>query len=119
MTVIDGTDHDAPRFTEALRSATWGEHQRAETSPYIQALVAGAKLYLDAAGNRTVQVIATKESMVPVYDSVALPLRRLTAGSPVDYEGATGVNLIGGGEAAGSYRVYDIVDNAAHTLEYR
>jgi len=41
------------------------------------------------------------------------------AGTDIDYVGATGVELVGPGEAAGSYRVYDIVDNAAHTLEYR
>jgi branched-chain amino acid transport system substrate-binding protein len=41
------------------------------------------------------------------------------AGKDIDYEGATGVELVGPGEARGSYRVYDIVDNAAHTLGFR
>ena len=35
------------------------------------------------------------------------------AGTDIDYVGGTGVELIGPGEAAGSYRVYEIKDNAA------
>ena len=41
------------------------------------------------------------------------------AGTDIDYVGATGVELIGPGEAQGSYRVYEIKDNAAETLGYR
>jgi branched-chain amino acid transport system substrate-binding protein len=41
------------------------------------------------------------------------------AGTDIDYVGATGVELIGPGEAQGSYRVYEVVDGAASTLEYR
>ncbi len=41
------------------------------------------------------------------------------AGTDIDYVGATGVELIGPGEAAGSYRVYEIKDNAASTLGFR
>jgi branched-chain amino acid transport system substrate-binding protein len=41
------------------------------------------------------------------------------AGTDIDYVGGTGVELVGPGEAAGSYRVYEIKDNAASTLEYR
>jgi branched-chain amino acid transport system substrate-binding protein len=40
------------------------------------------------------------------------------AGTDIVSVGATGVELVGPGEAQGSYRVYDIVDNAAHTLRY-
>jgi branched-chain amino acid transport system substrate-binding protein len=50
---------------------------------------------------------------------LAKGLELAAAGTDIDYVGATGVELVGPGEAAGSYRVYDIVDNAAHTLEYR
>ena len=35
------------------------------------------------------------------------------AGTDIDYVGATGVELIGPGEAQGSYRVYEIEDGAA------
>ena len=40
------------------------------------------------------------------------------AGKDIDYEGATGVELVGPGEARGSYRVYEINDNTAETLGY-
>ena len=50
---------------------------------------------------------------------LAKGLELAAAGTDIDYVGATGVELVGPGEAAGSYRVYDIVDNAANTLEYR
>lgn len=41
MTVLDDPSTPAPRFSEALRSATWADHQRAERSPYVQALLGG------------------------------------------------------------------------------
>ena len=53
------------------------------------------------------------EAMTPQTDQQEL------ADQLVEQARAEGVELIGPGEAQGSYRVYDIVDNAAHTLEYR
>ncbi len=50
---------------------------------------------------------------------LAKGLELAAAGTDIDYQGATGVELIGPGEAAGSYRVYEIKDNAAVTIEYR
>jgi heme oxygenase len=41
MTVVDGVHQEAPRFTETLRSATWNQHEQAETSPFVRDLVAG------------------------------------------------------------------------------
>ena len=41
------------------------------------------------------------------------------AGTDIDYEGATGVELVGPGEARGSYRVYEIKDNKAEILGFR
>ena len=46
---------------------------------------------------------------------LAKGLELAAAGTDIDYEGATGVELIGPGEARGSYRVYEINDNAAST----
>ena len=43
----------------------------------------------------------------------------LAGGGDIDYQGATGVEFIGPGEAAGSYRVYEIKDGAPVTLGYR
>jgi branched-chain amino acid transport system substrate-binding protein len=60
---------------------------------------------------------APGEQILP--GELAKGLELAAAGTDIDYVGASGVELIGPGEAQGSYRVYDIVDNAAHTLEYR
>ena len=43
----------------------------------------------------------------------------LQSGGDVDYQGATGVELIGPGEAAGSYRIYEIQNGTFETVEYR
>ncbi|OOY05082.1 MULTISPECIES: ABC transporter substrate-binding protein [unclassified Thioclava] len=40
-------------------------------------------------------------------------------GKPVDYEGATAVNLIGNGEAAGTFREIAIKDDKIETVKYR
>jgi branched-chain amino acid transport system substrate-binding protein len=41
---------------------------------------------------------------------LAKALKLIAEGKPIDYEGVTGVHLIGPGEAAGSYRIYTIKD---------
>lgn len=46
-------------------------------------------------------------------------LEILADGGDVDYEGATGVELVGPGEAGGSYRIVEMKDGALETLEYR
>ncbi|MCB1371135.1 MAG: ABC transporter substrate-binding protein [Rhodobacteraceae bacterium] len=50
---------------------------------------------------------------------LAKGLELAAAGTDIDYQGATGVELIGPGEAKGSYRVYEIQDNVPVTIEYR
>ncbi|GGK40688.1 ABC transporter substrate-binding protein [Salinarimonas ramus] len=50
---------------------------------------------------------------------LAKGLQILADGGDIDYVGATGVELIGAGEAAGSYRVYEIEDGAFQTIEFR
>jgi len=50
---------------------------------------------------------------------LARGLEMAAAGEDIDYQGATAVELIGPGEAAGSYRVYEIEDNAPVTIEFR
>lgn len=49
---------------------------------------------------------------------LARGLELAAAGTDIDYVGASGVELIGPGEAAGSYREYEIKDNAASTVAY-
>jgi len=43
----------------------------------------------------------------------------LASGGAVDYVGATGVELIGPGEAAGTYRHYDIKGGAFNTVDFK
>ncbi len=50
---------------------------------------------------------------------LAKALQILKDGGTVDYVGATGVDLIGPGEAAGSYREYEIEDGAYQTVGFR
>ncbi|MFO1170288.1 MAG: ABC transporter substrate-binding protein [Hyphomicrobiaceae bacterium] len=46
-------------------------------------------------------------------------LELIAAGKPVDYEGATAVNLVGPGESKGNYRIYTIKDGKQVTDEYK
>ena len=46
-------------------------------------------------------------------------LELIAAGTDIDYEGATAVELIGPGESAGNYRQYEIVDGTISTVGYR
>lgn len=50
--------------------------------------------------------------------NIAEGLRILAAGGEVNYVGATNVNLIGPGEAAGTYREYTFVDGAISTIAF-
>ena len=53
----------------------------------------------------------------PIHaDELARGLEILAAGGDIDYQGATNVELIGFGEAAGSYREYNIQNGAFVTL---
>jgi branched-chain amino acid transport system substrate-binding protein len=49
---------------------------------------------------------------------IARGLEILAAGGTVDYVGATNVNLIGPGEAAGTYREYTFVNGAISTITF-
>jgi branched-chain amino acid transport system substrate-binding protein len=56
----------------------------------------------------------------PIYPGeLAKGLEMAANGEEIDYQGATGVELIGPGEAQGSYRVYEIQDGQPVTIEYR
>lgn len=50
---------------------------------------------------------------------LARGLEILANGGEVDFVGVTGVQLIEPGEAAGSYRVYEVGDGAFQTIEFR
>ena len=46
-------------------------------------------------------------------------LEILANGGEIDYEGATGVNLIGPGESAGSFREIEVQDGKNVTVKFR
>jgi len=50
---------------------------------------------------------------------LAKALDLIAAGTDIDYVGATAVELIGGGESAGSYREYTVTDGKIVTDRYR
>ncbi|MFN3686209.1 ABC transporter substrate-binding protein [Salinarimonas sp.] len=50
---------------------------------------------------------------------IARGLEILANGGEIDFVGVTGVELIGPGEAAGTYRVYEVQDGAFQTIEFR
>lgn len=99
------------------------------TSTYVpESYDAGALIALAMAASGSADRTGIRDKMLDVANApgekiyageLAKGLEILAGGGDIDYQGATGVELIGPGEAAGSYRVYEIKDNAATTLGYR
>ncbi len=50
---------------------------------------------------------------------LAKALELIAAGTDVDYEGATAVELIGAGESAGRYRQFEVKGGALETIGFR
>ncbi len=50
---------------------------------------------------------------------LAKGLELLAAGTAIDYDGATAVELVGPGESKGNYRVYTVKDGKQATDEYK
>ncbi|MCY4543475.1 MAG: ABC transporter substrate-binding protein, partial [Rhodobacteraceae bacterium] len=83
-------------------------------------------LAVEAAGSSDSQAIkdnviavanAPGEAILPGQLGMAIEI--LAGGGEVDYQGGTGVELIGPGEAAGSYRLFEIQEGQFSTLGYR
>ena len=66
-----------------------------------------------------VLIVANAPGEQILAGELAKGLELAAAGTDIDYQGATGVELIGPGEASGSYRFYEIVDGAAQTIDFR
>jgi branched-chain amino acid transport system substrate-binding protein len=60
---------------------------------------------------------APGEPILPGELGKALDL--IKAGTDIDYQGATGVELIGNGESAGRYRQFEIKDGKYETVQFR
>ncbi|MEL6677228.1 MAG: ABC transporter substrate-binding protein [Pseudomonadota bacterium] len=83
-------------------------------------------LAMQAGGEATKEAVAANVLAVanapgePIFPGeLAKALQILADGGEVDYVGATGVELIGPGEAAGSYREYEVQDGAFQTIKFR
>jgi branched-chain amino acid transport system substrate-binding protein len=60
---------------------------------------------------------APGEKILPGELGKALEL--IAAGTDIDYDGATGVELIGPGESAGRYREFIVKGGVYETVKYR
>jgi branched-chain amino acid transport system substrate-binding protein len=63
--------------------------------------------------------VANAPGEIILPGELAKALQILADGGEVNYEGASGVELIGPGEASGSYQEYEIIDGAFVTQRYR
>ncbi len=82
------------------------------------AMQKGGEATSDAAAANVMDVAnAPGEKIMP--GELAKGLQILAEGGEIDYVGATDVELIGPGEAAGTYRYYEIADGAYSTVEFR
>jgi len=63
--------------------------------------------------------VANAPGEIILPGELAKALQILADGGEVNYEGASGVELIGPGEASGSYQEYEIVDGAFVTQRFR
>ncbi|WP_349369536.1 ABC transporter substrate-binding protein [Salinarimonas sp.] len=72
-----------------------------------------------AAIAEAVTAVANEPGEVILPGELAKGLQILADGGEIDYEGATGVEMIGPGEAAGSYRIFEIEDGEIVTVGFR
>ena len=99
------------------------------TSPYTSESYDAAALIMlamQAANSTDPKVYKTKimeiangpgEKILPGQLGHAMEL--LAAGKPIDYDGASGVTLVGSGESAGRYREFEVKDGKYETIKFR
>lgn len=105
------------------------EHGMDPTGTYVpESYDAGALIALSIAAAGSADRTGIRDKMMDVANApgekiyageLAKGIELAAAGTDIDYEGATGVELVGPGEARGSYRVYEIKDDKAETVGYR
>ena len=105
------------------------EHGMDPTGTYVpESYDAGALLALAIAAAGSADRTGIKDKVMDVANApgekiyageLAKGIELAAAGKDVDYEGATGVELVGPGEARGSYRVYEVKDSKAETTGFR
>ena len=122
---LPGTEGEAAdKFAEVAKAAGMDP-----TATYVpESYDAGALIALSIAATGSADRTGIRDHMMDVANApgekiyageLAKGIELAAAGTDIDYVGATGVELIGPGEAQGAYRVYDIEDNAPHTLGFR
>ncbi|ETX15530.1 branched-chain amino acid ABC transporter substrate-binding protein [Roseivivax halodurans JCM 10272] len=82
------------------------------------AMQAGGEATSEAAA-ANIMTVANEPGEKILPGELGKGLQILADGGEIDYVGATGVELIGPGEAAGSYRYYTITDGTFETVEFR
>ena len=114
-------------------AATMGEMGQAAgfdgTSPYTPESYDAAALFMlamEAAGstdpaeyNAKILEVANAPGELIYPGELAKALELIRAGTDIDYSGASDVELVGPGEAAGSYREVEIQDGQFATIGYR
>jgi branched-chain amino acid transport system substrate-binding protein len=114
----------ADKFAEVAKAAGMDP-----TGTYVpESYDAAALIALATAANGSADRTGIRDKVMDVANApgekiyageLAKGIELAAAGTDIDYVGATSVELIGEGEAQGSYRVYEIKDNGFSTLGYR
>ncbi len=122
---LPGTEGEAADKFAALAKAAGMD----PTGTYVpESYDAAALIALSIAASGKVDRTAIRDHMLDVANApgekiyageLAKGIELAAAGTDIDYVGGTGVELIGPGEAQGSYRVYEIKDNKASTIGFR
>jgi len=105
------------------------EHGMDPTGTYVpESYDAGSLIALAIAASGSADRTGIRDKMMDVANApgekiyageLAKGIELAAAGTDIDFEGATGVELVGPGEARGSYRIYEINDDKAETIGYR
>ncbi len=119
---LPGVEGEAADVFAALAKANGMD----PTGTYVpESYDAAALIALAIAANGSTERAGLRDKVLEVANApgekinageLAKGIELAAAGTDIDYVGATGVELIGPGEAQGSYRVYEIVDDAAKTI---
>ena len=120
-----GSDGDGTAILIELMTGTVGNPGGPFTAESYDAaaLIALAMQAGDSADRASIAAnvlgVANAPGEIILPGELAKALQILADGGEVNYEGASGVELIGPGEASGSYQEYEIVDGAFVTQRYR
>jgi branched-chain amino acid transport system substrate-binding protein len=122
---LPGTEGEAADKFAAVAEAAGMD----PTGTYVpESYDAGALIALAIAANGSADRTGIRDHVMDVANApgekiyageLAKGLEMAAAGTDIDYVGATGVELIGPGEAQGSYRVYKVEDDAPVTMGFR